>query len=105
MRFMKKLFSNALTGGNQGFLEENIDSLINNKEDIKSDRLRTKIKIIKRYRRDKNNADNKSQDISNLNKTNNKEENKLETVEVGVTFPDYDQVNEASKRIKALKKN
>ena len=26
----------------------------------------------------------------------------LETVEVGVTFPDYDQVNEASKRIKAI---
>ena len=34
MNFMKKLFSNALTGGNQGFLDENIDKLIDNKEEI-----------------------------------------------------------------------
>ena len=32
MRFMKKLFSNALTGGNTGFLDENIDALIDNKD-------------------------------------------------------------------------
>ena len=61
----------AINSTNDNIKENNI----NNKEDIKSDRLRTKIKIIKRYRRDKNNADNKSQDISNLNKTNNKEGN------------------------------
>ena len=33
MKFMKKLFSIAITGGNQGFLDEDIDSLIENKEE------------------------------------------------------------------------
>ena len=46
MRFMKKLFSNALTGGNQGFLEENIDSLIDNKEEIEEKLKNSVIKVL-----------------------------------------------------------
>ena len=46
MRFMKKLFSNALTGGNQGFLEENIDTLIDNKEEIEQKLKNSVIKVL-----------------------------------------------------------
>ena len=46
MRFMKKLFSNALTGGNQGFLDENIDTLIDNKEEIEEKLKNSVIKVL-----------------------------------------------------------
>ena len=62
MRFMKKLFSNALTGGNQGFLDENIDTLIDNKEDIEEKLKNSVIKVLEDEvdKENKNNTYNKN---------------------------------------------
>ena len=56
MRFMKKLFSIALTGGNQGFLDEDIDTLINNKEEIDEKIKNSVIQILE----DESDKDNKT---------------------------------------------
>ena len=66
MRFMKKLFSNALTGGNQGFLDENIDTLIDNKEDIEEKLKNSVIKVLEEDidKDNKNNTYNKNVSFS-----------------------------------------
>ena len=68
MRFMKKLFSNALTGGNQGFLEENIDTLIDNKEEIEEKLKNSVIQVLEDEidkENNKNNYKNVSFSVSN----------------------------------------
>ena len=62
MRFMKKLFSNALTGGNTGFLDENIDSLIDNKEEVEEKLKNSVIKVLEEDidKDNKNNPYNKN---------------------------------------------
>ena len=62
MNFMKKLFSNALTGGNQGFLDENIDKLIDNKEEIEEKLKNSVIQVLEDEvdKENKNNSYNKN---------------------------------------------
>lgn len=57
MRFMKKLFSIALTGGNQGFLDEDIDTLINNKEEI-DEKIKNSVIQVLEEESDKDNKNN-----------------------------------------------
>ena len=45
-RFMKKLFNIALTGGNDNFLDENIDELIDNKEEVEEKLKSSLIKVL-----------------------------------------------------------
>ena len=62
MHFMKKLFSTALTGGNQGFLEEDIDTLIDNKEEIEEKLKNSVIQVLEDEveKENKNNSFNKN---------------------------------------------
>ena len=63
MRFMKKLFSIALTGGNQGFLDENIDSLLDNKEEIEEKIKNSVIQVLE----EEADKDNKNNPFGNKN--------------------------------------
>ena len=63
MKFMKKLFSIALTGGNQGFLDENINTLIDNREEIEEKIKNSVIQILE----EETEKDNKNNTYGNKN--------------------------------------